>query len=1245
MKRSFKLLLCIIAIVALMVGCEAPDATDTHGHAFVDANADNVCDTCNSDGAATHGHVKVDTNGDGLCDVCNNDGVATHGHEKVDANNDGVCDTCAAAAHKHTYDSAWSYDANNHWHASNCEHNVKADVASHTLNMFGVCTVCEIQIDEPDLSTIDKALAIAEAMKGKVENGTIFVNSEYATNVEYIFANGYFYTRTYNEDYNAEVWYSIDANGDIFAIERTEDGIRRMTAFSDGISLDNLGGYKFTSPLTEETYYYGLEELVVGLWELGKDDWNGDLESSVEDGVFAFSYGYFFDGTFYVVNVDFELSDEYYIENANVSIKSYGESFDWDTYETIMEYVIVPGATEDDEPTYAVAEGAEGYGIMDYTFAQNVEVENPYPADEILASSFKIVDAEGVEIGSILNVEIGTPVYLYLTEILPETAIIDLIEVNAIGEAADNFDVYIFVTEDEDGNWAIKVNGYTAGEFEITLVVNGVEKALTINNTEAVPTEVIVNSYKEEELYNEWWDEYYYAYVASAASSEITVWAGSPVILMGATDKGDNRNCIVTVNGVAATLSEIGVDAEYGMDYINALILDTAEAGEYEIVFTSEADETLTQTVTVIVKAAPDMNELLDGKYVYTVDGINVYEVEFDSWFGTFKLTHVVYDDEAQIWKLYDAEYSYEWTDDGLVTKLKGGYDFDVSVIVNENYELEIDGNVLSKETAEGALVGTWVYREFDMETFEFTNKYFITFNADGTGVFKAEGVEFYFDYVIGEFDEDEYAYHITITATEGAANVGETTAFGAGATVTYRYDAGFSSLYVGNGEIEYDQEIFYDYGKAELEVEKYVWPIDISADMPTNIYNWTFEGGVAPELIELALNALPGKYVIYMCDFVDGSLIADSDKANFVVNGMSVAGILSFEVDAEQRIVLGLEILAEVFDYNVFVEYTPVATEDDGEEEGGETVSGNTVTVTTDINSSLNQGEYTYTIDADGNITIYNGTEVASFNDTYALKFVDGVLTINAAPYEKIMIKYSDDDTTTLAGSWKYVMNLGGEMVVYDITFTAEATEDNEGEGEGDENTNSVVLNVGSNDVVVSEDELGALLGADYTFTPEVSGDFKISSNDLYIVSITIGTTPVNYESGYATLEAGVTYTLTISAQFITEVAGTYTLNIAAPESEGEGDSEVESNGNVLQVGANTATASMAEAMMGVNWTFTAEVAGQYTIEYTNNVNYVLEGPSVVMNFTAEAGQEFIFLVYPMGGGEYTLTIIAPEA
>ena len=387
-----------------------------------------------------------------------------------------------------------------------------------------------------------------------------------------------------------------------------------------------------------------------------------------------------------------------------------------------------------------------------------------------------------------------------------------------------------------------------------------------------------------------------------------------------------------------------------------------------------------------------------------------------------------------------------------------------------------IDGNVLVKETAEAALVGKYIYGIYDDFTWEKVDEYVLTFNADGTGVFEAKDVKIYFTYVLGEFDADTETYAITLSANDNETNVGETTAFGLDAVVSYSYYPDAAYLTVSNGEIDEDDcLIAYGYTKAEIATEEYKWPQELSTIYPTNIWDDTEKAGQ----IELLLNALPGKYVIYVCYLGEESPITALNEYSFVVGGVNVVGALIFEVDEEQRMIITMNVPAS-YDYEIHVEYTEAEKEEDGE-----AADGAALTVTTDVQQTSNQGEYTYTIDNDGNITIYKDGVVADISSAYSLHFEDGVLTVlYGTDYAKVMVKYEGEDGV-LEGSWKYATEF---MTMYEFTFTAPATNNDGDDGAvseptGLEGTYNMVDKWG-NEVVVTID------GTTIRFVPAGSAD-----------------------------------------------------------------------------------------------------------------------------------------------------------
>ena len=174
-----------------------------------DSNSDGICDVCTWDYDHTHtyseawshdgtnhwhasscGHTGIsvkdkaahsDSNSDGICDVCTWDYDHTHTYASEwsrdgdyhwyaitcehtgisvkdkaphsDDNNDGLCDGCAwNYEHTHTFESEWTYDSENHWHAASCLHEIEVSGKAPHVDSDGdgVCDVCS-EGSEPEV--------------------------------------------------------------------------------------------------------------------------------------------------------------------------------------------------------------------------------------------------------------------------------------------------------------------------------------------------------------------------------------------------------------------------------------------------------------------------------------------------------------------------------------------------------------------------------------------------------------------------------------------------------------------------------------------------------------------------------------------------------------------------------------------------------------------------------------------------------------------------------------------------------------------------------------------------------------------------------------------------------------------------------------------------------------------------------------------------------------------------------------
>ncbi len=121
MKKILTLILCCFMVLAVMTAC----AEEKHEHTF---------DT----------QLEYDSEYHWYPATCEHTDVVKDKEAHIDENNDGLCDVCACeTGHEHTFESAWTHDANKHWHKATCGHNNKKDEGTHEdKNNDGVCDVC-----------------------------------------------------------------------------------------------------------------------------------------------------------------------------------------------------------------------------------------------------------------------------------------------------------------------------------------------------------------------------------------------------------------------------------------------------------------------------------------------------------------------------------------------------------------------------------------------------------------------------------------------------------------------------------------------------------------------------------------------------------------------------------------------------------------------------------------------------------------------------------------------------------------------------------------------------------------------------------------------------------------------------------------------------------------------------------------------------------------------------------------------
>ncbi|MBO5328195.1 MAG: hypothetical protein J6B04_03385 [Clostridia bacterium] len=940
----------------------------------------------------------------------------------VDEGLDGVCDVCLyviGEAHVHTYGETLFIGENGHYQKANCGHDVNSAEVAHEYDELGVCVCGDVVAAE--ISTVEKAVEIAVAQKPVEGNGVIsFPGDYFGKTVEYAYDADILHLVEKSDDVVFNYYYSLDANGELVGIEVDSEGAVSNIAKNEDLPADYAKGYAFIAPIGQGNgNAYGAEGLIQALYEVAALNYNADLVETVGDNYeYSFSFGTADGESFYVVNVNFALNAKTYaLKSAQVSIDDYYISLrDYETWELYPN--LTETTDEDGNVIYAVNENSEKYTTTNIAIDQNMgEVVNPYPVEEVMVKSFKLTNENGEEIGNELTVEKSSYEYpsfynVYLSDVAPSTAILTLADIKVVGTSVDEWKVFYEVINDATGTY-VQIKGYSVGDHQIVISVNGVETPVTLKVIEPVPTELTVKEYYAADT--AWWGGTIYE--AANAQSTYTYWVGGEGALLGAAiDKGSN---VIPISGDCYT--PVDIEADY--ESVTAYQIDTTTAGEYTITFTV-ADTNLTASVNVIIKAKPDMTAALEGTYRYIRDGVNEWTVSFNSFSPiiTVRNNYV----EEGVLKGLTAKYDWTWDaeNEEFNTTFKEGYNFGNIVSVNEDFKLVASGHVLEKVTADNALVGTWEYRETDYSTWEQYTAATMVYNADGTGVFEDENATVYFTYSVS-YDEENYQYVVAYAADESKTSEGTSTRFTIGtASSTLNYaswsDTWSFSLY--NGEMDSDgYTVTYYFNQPEAEVV--YESVALSVGSKLNVYTSMFSNDASEK--HLLIDAKEaGTYTVYATPWEGTELVASYDEYYFIVNGVKVVGQLQFVVEEAQLIDLEVVFVNEGFDYDFYVDFVAAPKEEDPDQ-GGEQTTGAKFIVTTDLQQSTNEGEYTYTVAEDGTITILkDGIVYTGITVTYA----EGVLKYNGSPMTKT------DDSEGLVGTWKLDTEFMGTM--YEITF-----------------------------------------------------------------------------------------------------------------------------------------------------------------------------------------------------------------
>ena len=678
--------------------------------AHADENKDKICDVCGYDYDHSHTYateLTKDENNHWYAVTCGCSvevkGKAAH----VDADNNGVCDTCAFVACEHTYiTDAWAMNAEKHWHAASCSHAVVADEEEHDFDEMGLCAVCGYL--EGETITVEKAVDLGEFYAGLVKGGNIvktYSADAYmpvrADLIEYELGKNNSYYNLSTGDGDREEFYLLTEDNALFAVQKglkiewDEDWnevevIKETPIFDPNSAM--IDGYVFSEIFGSDTEdaFEGVEGLIAGLYELGKD--TADFTEAViayEDQtlyVFSFNsevfvgYNWQTDETYdycYKVEVAFTLSDNYSIENASVTSGAY--LCVSDEVEAVDEGEDAPAITYSIATTIPVS-------LREWVITQTEgerDLEPAYDPAKVLMSDFKLVDADGNEVGAdgTITLEAGKTLLLSLVPAAPEAAILGIDTVVLTAEKLS--------TSYWEGD--ITLSAEFVGEETLTITSLNAEKTYDVVSTVPAVQEIHpeINGMITYE---------YNMYADADGMTEVTFGASVNAYANGAFTAtlapASMMSCMLTDNG----------DGTYTV----TMYSDFAGNASALIMIASVENPEITATLTINATPAPAIEDILSGTYAATImdwnfnqhgdtnltvvltpasegalNGTMLATISYEDWWSSYTYTETL---------------SYEYADGVLTTtSIESDYTnhngvsgFGYTYSISENYELQI---------------------------------------------------------------------------------------------------------------------------------------------------------------------------------------------------------------------------------------------------------------------------------------------------------------------------------------------------------------------------------------------------------------------------------------------------------------------------------------------------------------------------------------------------------------------------
>ncbi len=566
--------------------CACGEKTGTAAHA--DTNNDEACDTC----GITMSHTKHSfdtnvwaydaTNHYHACSECAaKDATALH----ADENNDGACDVCAVIMkHDHVFDPAWTSDATDHWHAPLCGHTVEVqNKAAHTPDAFGVCTVCGHKAGEPDVSTVEKALALAALAQNKILGGKYTLSSDYSKeSASFECAEGYMHILS---DY-ANTYVTKNEDGTVCFVKWVPDDFATVEKASVNVNALNGPAIDLQNTVGVEQTVYGLLDLIGFFYEdytaLAKEDTTVDMAEVVADGVYTFSYDITipveWGDTVYSIAASFTLDAEnYFIDSATVTMNG-----DMGIYTLSYDQWIAPSSD---------------HTVTDITPTDPVQFSYNYSP---------LVFTDGVT--DPIFVTLGWPtVMIKIEDFTGTNALVEALGIQVAFTDATGADYYSAGYVYDAAEKYLNIACYNAGSFNAVITVGA--------ETYTIPVEASYDTpYPEDFVTNVYDDNTWTNYPTRAE----VVYVGQNLFLNASVPEGCEPNAydVTIAKGPASATIELAMNegmGEYWQYPAKTYIFNATAPGMYTVEFASYYG--IAKTMTIVVIEAPTAEAAAQGKW------------------------------------------------------------------------------------------------------------------------------------------------------------------------------------------------------------------------------------------------------------------------------------------------------------------------------------------------------------------------------------------------------------------------------------------------------------------------------------------------------------------------------------------------------------------------------------------------------------------------------------------------------